>query len=70
MTRSCVAAYCRIMPKKRITLTIDGDLIEPMKMLAVVEKRSVSEITETFFREYLDRFKDFVKAIEKGKQKL
>ena len=58
------------MPKKRITLTIDGDLIEPMKMLAVVEKRSVSEITEAFFREYLDRFKDFVKAIEKGKQKL
>ncbi len=58
------------MPKKRITLTIDDDLIEPMKMLAVVEKRSVSEITETFFREYLDRFKDFVKAIEKGKQKL
>jgi hypothetical protein len=39
-------------------------------MLAVVEKRSVSETTETFFREYLDRFKDFVKAIEKGKQKL
>ena len=41
-----------------------------MKMLAVVEQRSVSGITETFFREYLDRFKDFVKAIEKGKQKL
>jgi hypothetical protein len=58
------------MPKQRITLTVEADLIEPMKMLAVVEKKSVSEITENLYREYLNRFKGFVKTLEKGKQKL
>ncbi|MBN1566243.1 MAG: hypothetical protein JXA73_00225 [Acidobacteria bacterium] len=58
------------MAKQRITLTVEADLIEPMKMLAVVEKRSVSEITENLYREYMERFKGFVKTIEKGKQKL
>jgi hypothetical protein len=58
------------MTKQRITLTIDPKLVEPMKMIAVVEKRSVSEITETLYREYLGRFKDFLKTMEKGKKKL
>jgi hypothetical protein len=58
------------MPKQKITLTVEAELIEPMKMLAVVEKKSLSEITENLYREYLDRFKGFVKSIEKGKQKL
>ena len=58
------------MPKQRVTLTIDPALVEPMKMLAVVEKRSLSEITEALYREYLQRFKGFVRTIEKGKQRL
>jgi hypothetical protein len=58
------------MSKQRITLTVEAELIEPMKMLAVVEKKSLSEITENLYREYLDRFKGFVKSIEKGKQKI
>lgn len=66
----CTHAYHRIMAKQRITLTIDGNLIEPMKMLAVVEKRSLSEMTEKFYQDYLEQHKGFVKTIEKGKQKL
>lgn len=58
------------MPKQKITLTVDSEIVEPMKVLAVMERRSVSEITEELYREYLDRFKGFAKSIEKGKQKL
>jgi len=58
------------MAKRKLTLTVDDDLVEPMKMLAVVEKRSLSEMTETLYREYLDQHKGFVKSIEKGKLKL
>jgi hypothetical protein len=58
------------MAKQKITLTVDSELVEPMKVLAVMEKRSVSAITEVLYREYLDRFKGFAKSIEKGKQKL
>jgi hypothetical protein len=58
------------MTKQKLNLTIDGDLIEPMKMLAVVEKRSLSAMTEALYRDYLEQHKGFVKAVEKGKQKL
>lgn len=58
------------MAKQKITLSINADLIEPMKMLAVVEKRSLSEMTEKFYLDYIEKHKGFVKSIEKGKQKL
>ncbi len=58
------------MAKRKLTLTVDDNLVEPMKMLAVVEKRSLSEMTEALYREYLEQHKGFVKSIEKGKQKL
>jgi hypothetical protein len=58
------------MAKQRVTLTIEPELVEPMKMLAVIEKRSLSEMTEKFYRDYLEQHKGFVKSIEKGKQKL
>lgn len=58
------------MPTQKLTLWIDGLLVEPMKMLAVVEKRSLSKMTEALYREYLEQHKGFVKSIEKGKQKL
>lgn len=58
------------MPKQKLTLYIDYELTEPMKMLAVVEKRSLSQMTEALYREYLEQHKGFVKSMEKGKQKL
>jgi hypothetical protein len=58
------------MAKQKLTLWIDGPLVEPMKMLAMVEKRSLSVLTEALYRDYLEQHKGFVKAIEKGKQKL
>lgn len=58
------------MAKQKLTLYINYDLTQPMKMLAVVEKRSLSEITETLYREYLEKHKGFVKSMERGKKKL
>lgn len=58
------------MSKRKLTLTVDNNLVEPMKMLAVVERRSLSEMTETLYREYLEQHKSFVKSIERGKKKL
>ena len=40
--------------KQKITLSIQDDLIEKMKVHAVYAKRSVSDITEELYREYLD----------------
>ena len=41
--------------KYKLTLTIDEDLVEEIKIQAVREKRTVGEITEQLYREYLDR---------------
>ena len=48
--------------KQKFTLTIDDALIEKIKIQAVLDKRSVSDITEELYREYLERQK-------KGKSK-
>ncbi len=58
------------MARQKLTLSIDRELIEPMKMLALVEKRELSEITEALYREYLERHRKFVKIIQRGKQQL
>jgi Family of unknown function (DUF6364) len=39
--------------KQKITLTIQDDLIEKMKLRAVLEKRSVSDITEELYAKWL-----------------
>ena len=41
--------------KYKLTLTIDEDLVEEIKIQAVRERRTVGEITEQLYREYLDR---------------
>jgi hypothetical protein len=43
--------------KQKITLTIQDGLVEKVKIQAVLDKRSVSDITEELYREYLDRRK-------------
>jgi hypothetical protein len=48
--------------KQKFTLNIEDALIEKMKIHAVLSKRSVSDITEELYRDYLDRQK-------KGKSK-
>jgi predicted CopG family antitoxin len=39
--------------KQQLTLTIQDDLIEKMKLRAVLEKRSVSDITEELYQRWL-----------------
>jgi predicted CopG family antitoxin len=39
--------------KQQLTLTIQDDLIEKMKLQAVLEKRSVSDITEELYQKWL-----------------
>ena len=39
--------------KQQLTLTIQDDLIEKMKLRAVLEKRSVSDITEELYQKWL-----------------
>ena len=45
------------MSKSKLTVLIEDALIEQMKIQAVREKRSVGEITEELWREYLKRSK-------------
>ena len=43
--------------KQQLTLTIQDKLIEKMKFQALRDKRSVSDITEELYREFLERRK-------------
>lgn len=43
------------MAKQKLTLNVDDALTEEMKILAVRLKRSVSDITEELYREFLKR---------------
>jgi len=45
------------MSKSKLTVLIEDALIEQMKIQAVREKRSVGEITQELWREYLKRTK-------------
>jgi hypothetical protein len=55
------------MKKQKLTLWVDGDLIEGMKLLAVVEKRSLSIITEELYRGYFHRPPVSAKIMERQK---
>jgi hypothetical protein len=59
-----------MMPKQRLTLYINENLVEPMKVIAVMEKHNLSDLTEVLYQEYLEKHKEFVRIIERGKQKL
>ncbi len=41
--------------KQQLTLMIDADIVEKIKIQAVKDKRTVSAITEDLFREYLKK---------------
>jgi hypothetical protein len=43
--------------KYKLTLTINEKLVEEIKIQAVRERRTVGEITEELYRQYLDRQK-------------
>jgi hypothetical protein len=43
------------MSKQKLTLSVDGALTDEMKVLAIRLKRSLSEITEELYREFLKR---------------
>ncbi len=45
------------MAKTKLTLNVEEDLIEKMKLQAVRDKRSLSDITEELYRDYLKRGK-------------
>jgi hypothetical protein len=51
--------------KYKLTLTINEQLVEEIKIQAVREKRTVGEITEELYRGYLDQQKN----AKKGKAK-
>ncbi len=46
------------MPKDKLTLTVDPALLEKIKIQAVRDKRSVSNITEEMWRLYLKWARD------------
>ena len=43
------------MAKTKLTLWVPEDLIEAIKIQAILEKTSVSQITEELYREYLGK---------------
>jgi metal-responsive CopG/Arc/MetJ family transcriptional regulator len=49
--------------KEKLNLTLDSKLIEEIKVRAVRERRSVSEIVEELIREFLNQSKK-----DRGKQ--
>jgi hypothetical protein len=57
------------MARKKLTLSIDAELIERMKVQCVMEKRDLSTITEDLYSNYLERFAQFEKLMEKEKKK-
>ncbi|MGD0100495.1 MAG: DUF6364 family protein [Acidobacteriota bacterium] len=56
------------MAKEKLNLTLDPKVIEALKLQAVIEKRSVSEIIEEIAWSYLRRFEDFRKVLDKSKK--
>jgi hypothetical protein len=50
------------MPKSKLTVLIEDELIEEMKIQAVREKRPVGEITEELWRAYLRKARSAFKA--------
>ena len=42
------------MPKQKFTTTIDADLLEQIKIQAIKEKRSVSDILEDLIKNYIN----------------
>jgi hypothetical protein len=45
------------MAKTKLTLNVEDELIQQMKLQAVRDKRSLSDITEELYREFLKRAK-------------
>jgi Family of unknown function (DUF6364) len=43
--------------RRKLTLSVDEQLTEAMKIQAVKERRDLSDIVEQLFREYLKRLK-------------
>ena len=56
------------MARKKLTLSVDAELIERMKVQCVMEKRDLSTITEDLYSNYLERFAQFEKLMEKEKK--
>jgi metal-responsive CopG/Arc/MetJ family transcriptional regulator len=56
-TRTRVRICFGIIAVKTLNLTFEKELIEEIKIQAVREGRSVSEIARQLFREYLERQK-------------
>lgn len=46
------------MPKKKFTTTIDENILERIKIQAIKEKKSVSEILEHLIKKYLEESKE------------
>ena len=46
------------MSKQKFTTTIDSSLLEEIKIRAIKEKRSVSDILDELIRNYLEMNKD------------
>lgn len=44
------------MAKQKFTTTIDGELLERIKIQAIKEKRSVSDLLEELITKYLEEF--------------
>lgn len=42
------------MPKQKFTTTVDAELLERVKIQAIKEKRSVSDLLEMLIRKYLE----------------
>lgn len=45
------------MAKQKFTTTIDGELLEKIKIQAIKKKRSVSDLLEELIKEYLKKDK-------------
>lgn len=42
------------MAKQKFTTTLDSDILEQIKIQAIKEKRSVSDLLEEFIKKYLE----------------
>lgn len=57
------------MPRYKLTLSIERELTDQMKIRAVRERRDLSDITEELYRQYLNRLEASDQEIQQSKPK-
>ena len=57
------------MPRYKLTLSVERDLVDRMKMQAVREHRDLSDITEQLYQQYLEAAEESTETTKSSKKR-